>query len=147
LGPPILAFAIATFLAFLELVTSKYPRTAFLLRKSSALYGYVLVYGLIAFGVTLGIGSLIKAEIIKLSGIGLSNPWAQAVAVGVSFKALLHIRLFSVSVGSETFPIGVETLVQLFEPYLLRTIDLDCFNAMEAYIAPRAAARQNLEGP
>jgi uncharacterized membrane protein len=72
LGPPFLAFVIATFLAFLELVTSKYPRTPFLLRRSLALYGYALVYGLIAFGVTLGIGSLINAGVIKLAGIGLS---------------------------------------------------------------------------
>jgi hypothetical protein len=143
-APPILAFAIAAFLAWLELVTSKYPRTVFLMRRSWALYVYALIYGLIAFGVTLALGSLIKAGMIGLAGIGLSNVWAQAIAVGVSSKALLHIRLFSVSVGSQSFPVGIESIVQLFEPWLLRTIDLDHYNKREEYIAPRAAKRQDL---
>ncbi len=109
LGPPALAFVIATFLALLELVTSKYPQTFFLLRKSPAIYGYALIYGVMAFGVTLGIGALIKAGSIKLQGIGLANVWVQVAAIGISFKALLHIRLFSVGLGSESFPVGIET--------------------------------------
>ena len=144
LGPPALAFVIATFLALLELVTSKYPQTFFLLRKSPAIYGYALIYGVMAFGVTLGIGALIKAGSIKLQGIGLANVWVQVAAIGISFKALLHIRLFSVGLGSESFPVGIETLVQLFEPWLLRMVELKEFYAVRSHIAPRAQKYQDL---
>ena len=59
-GPSSLAFGIATVIALLELITSKYPRTFFLLKRSRALYTYALIYGVIAFGVTLGLDVLIK---------------------------------------------------------------------------------------
>jgi hypothetical protein len=58
--------------------------------------------------------------------------------VGVTFKSFLHVRLFTIQAGSKGFPIGVETLVQLFEPWLLKTIELDHFIALRNYIAPRA---------
>jgi hypothetical protein len=138
LGPALLSLVLATSLAALELITSKYPRTLSLLRHSWAFYAYGIVYGIIAFCVMLGLRALVKSGTVKLEGLGLANPWVQALATGVTFKALLHIRLFSVSIGAESFPVGVETLVQLFEPWLLRTIELDHFNALRNYIAPRA---------
>ena len=145
LGPASLSFALATSLAALELITSKYPRTFSLLRRSWAFYTYAVIYGVIAFCVMLGLGALVKAGMIKLEGLGLSSPWVQAIVVGVTFKAFLHIRLFSVSIGAESFPVGVETLVQLFEPWLLRTIELDHFNALRNYIAPRALKYPDLD--
>jgi hypothetical protein len=138
LGPALLSLVLATSLAALELITSKYPRTLSLLRRSWAFYSYAIVYGIIAFCVMLSLQALVKTGTVKLEGLGLANPWVQALAIGVTFKALLHIRLFSVSIGAESFPVGVETLVQLFEPWLLRTIELDHFNALRNYIAPRA---------
>ena len=137
-GPPVLAFCVATFLSLLELVTSKYQQTSFLLRKSVAFYLYGIIYGLLALGATLGLGALSAAGTFKLEGLGMSNVWMRAIAIGISFKALLHIRLFSVTTGSGAFPIGVETLVQFFEPPLTRRILLDQFNAMQAFIDPRA---------
>ena len=110
LGPAILSFLIASGIAAQELITSKYPRSYFLLRQSKALYGYVLIYGLLALGVVLLLDGLVAAGIVKLEGIGLSNPWIQAIAVGLSIKPFLHIRLFNVSLGSQSFPVGVETV-------------------------------------
>lgn len=145
LGPALLSFALATSLAALELITSKYPRTFSLLRRSWAFYTYAIIYGIIAFCVMLAIGALVKSGTVKLEGLGLSSVWVQAVVVGVTFKAFLHIRLFSVSIGAESFPVGVETLVQLFEPWLQRTIELDHFNALRNYIAPRALKYTDLD--
>lgn len=135
--PPLLSFFIAATVTLLELITSKYPRTSFLLLKRSHwLYVYVAIYGAISFAVTIAFKWLIQTqEEITVTGLAISNPWAQAVIVGLSVKAFLHIRLFAVTVGSQAFPVGVETLVQLFEPWLLRTIDLDEFNAMKDFIA------------
>jgi len=143
-GPSILAFFVAAFLSLLELVTSKYPQTSFLLWRSRAFYAYGFIYGLLALGATLGLGALSATGAIKLQGLGMSSPWVQAVAIGISFKALLHIRLFSVTTGSEAFPIGVETLVQLFEPSLTRKILLDHFNALQGFIGPRADKYRDL---
>ncbi len=138
LGPAILAFVIAAFISVLELITAKYPRTYFLLRKNLKLYVYALIYGVIAFGIMLGLRALVTAGTIKLEGLGLSSPWVQAIAVGVTTKAFLHINLFNVTVGAQTMPVGLETLVQLFEPTLLRMILLDEFNAVRSYVKPYA---------
>jgi hypothetical protein len=132
--PPLLSFIIGALVAHIELITSKYPRTFFLLKKSFALYAYTLIYGILSFFVMLTLESLTRAQIISLEGIGISNQWIQALIVGVSTKALLHIRFFKVSFGSQSFPVGVETFVFLFEPWLLRTIDLDEFNAVRDFI-------------
>ena len=144
-GPSILAFCVAAFLSLLELVTSKYPQTFFLVRKSWAFFTYGVIYGLLALGATLGLNALSAAGAIKLEGLGMSSPWIRAIAIGVSFKALLHIRLFSVTAGSEAFPIGVETFVQLFEPPLTRRILFDHFNALQRFIGPRAEKYADLD--
>jgi hypothetical protein len=137
LGPSFLALVIASSLALLELLTAKYPRTFFLARSWTLLL-YALVYGLIAFGATYWIGALVSSKTITLQGIGLSSPLVQAIAIGVSAKALLHIRLFNVTVGSEVFPIGIESVMQIFEPWLLRTIELNHWNAMQAFVNSRS---------
>lgn len=137
-GPPLLAFGIATLATLLELVTSKYPRTFFLLKRSWALYAYPVIYGVIGFGVTVGLGLFVETGTIKVEGLGLSNPWIQAIAVGLSIKAFLHLRLFSVGIGSQSFPIGVETIVQVFEPWLLRTIELHHFSMSREFLTSRA---------
>lgn len=132
--PPFISFIIGTLVAGIELITSKYPRTFFLLNKSWALYAYTIIYGILSFGVMLAISSLVGAKIIKLEGLGISNMWVQAVVVGVATKAFLHIRVFNVSIGSQSFPVGIETFVYMFEPWLLRTIELDEFNAIRKFI-------------
>lgn len=139
-----MASGVAFFVALFELVTSKYARTFFFCRKSVALYSYSLVYGAIGFGVALGINSLIENETITLEGPGVENLWVQAAVVGLAIKALLHIRVFTVGTGPQTFPIGAETIVQVFEPWLLRTIELDHFNQGREFIEPRAEKHSDL---
>ena len=145
IGPALLSFALAASLAALELITSKYPRTFSLLRRCWAFYAYAIIYGVIAFCVMFGLGALVKSGTVKLEGLGLSSVWVQAVVIGVTLKAFLHIRLFNVTIGAESFPVGVETLVQLFEPWLQRTIELDHFNALRNYIAPLALRYTDLD--
>lgn len=131
----LLAFIIAAFVVWLELITANYPRTSFLLaRQSWALYAYIIVYGLISGFTMLGLEWLTENQVIEIQSPSISHWWVQALIVGISTKALLHIRLFSVNVGTQSFPIGVETIVQLFEPWLLRTIELDEFNAVRGFI-------------
>ena len=132
---PILAFSIAFAVTYVELLTSDYPRTGFLVVRSWKLYLYSGIYGVIAGGVTVFWGYLVEADVVSFSGAGDSNIWLRTVVIGFSAKALLHIRLFTVhSGGMDGFPIGVETLVQPFEPWLLREIDLCHFNEMKSFL-------------
>lgn len=144
LGTLLVAFVTATVFTLLELVTSRYPRTFFLIAKSSSLYAYALIYGFISGVVMLGLDYLVAQGTVKLEGLGLSSPYVRAVAVGLTAKALLHVRLFSVAVGSQTFPIGIETFVQPFEPWLLRLIELEHFDSASKLVAPRAAKYADL---
>ena len=136
-GPLVLALSVATVVTALELVTSKYPRTSRFCLKSIWFYLYVVIYGLLAAG-ALALLPLIGSE-VKIEGIGLTNPWVQAAFVGLSVKAFLHIRLFSVSTGpDQSFPFGLESFVQLFEPWMLRTIELDHYAEQSAFVEPLA---------
>jgi hypothetical protein len=133
------AFAVAFAITLLELVTSKYPRTIFLLAGSISLYAYGVVYGLIAAGIDAMLPVI--SDQATVSGVAISNPWVRAIAIGLSVKAFLHIRFFDVTTGpGKSFPVGVESFVQLFEPWLLRSIDLDHFLATRRLVQSRAAA-------
>jgi hypothetical protein len=60
-------------------------------------------------------------------------------------KAFLHIRVFTISTApNQSFPVGLETFVQLFEPWMLTSLDLDHFMEQQAFIRPRAARQANL---
>lgn len=137
----LLAFAIAAGAAGLELITTQYPQTLFCVRKSTCFYGYMLVYAAIAFFATLGFDNLD----IQLQGMGVTESWVQAIAIGLSTKALLHIRIFNVSVGSQSFPIGTESLTMVFEPWLLRNIELDEYNLLQKFVASRAEKYNDID--
>jgi hypothetical protein len=144
LGSAILAFLIASFISGLELVTIVCPRTFFLMTRNRALYTYALVYGAVAFVVTLAFQMLALDGTIRVTGPGLSSPWVRAIVVGVTVKAFLHINLFNVTIGSQSMPVGLETFVQLYEPALVRTIVFDEFSEVRTYIQPYAARHPDL---
>lgn len=137
-----LGFAVATLICWLELVTSKYARTVFLVARSAWLYAYCLIYGAIAAALVLLLP--LVGDQAQLDGLGMANPWARALAIGIAVKAFLHIRLFTVTTGPErSFPVGLESLVQLFEPWMLRSIDLDHFAESRRFLKERAAKHPN----
>ena len=66
--------------------------------------------------------------------------------IGVSAKAFMHIRLFSVPSGRESgTPFGIETLVHLYEPWLLRTILIDEALADRKYLEKKAGIYHDLD--
>ncbi|SRR5260221_1993789 len=138
-----LAFAAAAFVTAVELITTKYPRTPEFVTKSRWFYAYVLIYGALG-AAALALLPLVGSE-VTMAGVGLENPWVKALLVGFSVKAVLHIRIFTVSTGpNQSFPVGLETFVQLFEPWMLTSLDLDHFSAQQAFIKPRAAKQGSL---
>jgi len=150
--PPLVAGIVGALFVEIELITSKYPQTSFVLSKfliipkNAKLLTYTIIYGAIGFIFMLFLNSLVAAEVIKLEGVGISNVWIQAIVVGMSVKAFLHIRLFNVrsGYGSQPFPVGMEIVTLLFEPWLLRGIELDEFNAVRGFIGEYQAQYTDL---
>jgi hypothetical protein len=137
------AFAVAALVTAVELLTSQYPRTAQFALKSIWFYVYVIIYGLLA-AVALAILPLVGDQ-VTIEGVGASNPWIKALLTGFSVKAVLHIRIFSVTTGpGQSFPVGLESFVQLFEPWMLRELELDHYATQSAFIRPRAAGFPNV---
>jgi hypothetical protein len=138
-----LTFAVAALVTAIELITSKYPRTAQFALKSSWFYVYVVIYGLLG---AIGLALLpLVGDQVTTEGIAINNPWAKAALIGFSVKAILHIRIFAVSTGpGQSFPVGLESFVQLFEPWMLRTLELDHYSEQSAFITPRAAKFANV---
>jgi hypothetical protein len=56
----------------------------------------------------------------------------------------MQLNIFTVTSGFTAFPIGFQTVVQLFEPYLLRLIVLDEFNAVRQFVKPFADRHTDL---
>ncbi len=134
----VLAFIIAVAVTGLELITSEYPRTSKFVLRSLWFWGYVAIYGLLG-AVAFAILPLVSDQ-ITVEGFGLSSPWLMAAFVGFSIKAFLHVRIFTVSRGpGDQFPIGLETFVQLFEPWFLANLDLDHYFREIGFVTPRAA--------
>lgn len=144
LGPVILAFLIGGLFTGLDLITGKYPRTWFLVRRSKTFWIYCGVYGVVSVFGYLASYALVASGDIQLSSEVLASPWLRAGVVGLSVKAFLHINLFNVNVNSQPFPIGLETLVQIFEPQMLRTILFNEFDAVRRFVASHAIANPDV---
>ncbi len=134
----VLAGGIAFGIVGLELVTAKYPRTWFCIKGSFSFWIYCLIYGVISAVVFICLNALVASDKVQLSDGVMTSPWLRAIAVGIAIKSFLHINLFNVTVNAQPFPVGVATLMELFEPHLLRTIVFDEFNAVRAYVGPTA---------
>ena len=145
IGPALVAFVLATAIAWLELVTSKYPRTIYFIKKHWLLYTYALVYGFLSLLIMFLWDALVKVDAVALASPLSTGRWAQSIAVGFSTKALLHIRLFTVSTGSQSVPVGIESFVNLFEPALLQNIDLHEFYKVREFLQPRSEKYKDLD--
>lgn len=69
IGPALIGLVVAALITWLELVTSKHPRTVGLFVGSSwKLWAYPIVYGVIALGVIFGLDALGTTGTLKLEG-------------------------------------------------------------------------------
>lgn len=141
---PLIAFFIAYFFTVLELVTSKYPRTYSFIIKKISLHIYGVIYGVFALTIIFVLNLLLQSGSIKIEGLGLSNPLWKATLIGLSTKGFLKIKLFTVNVGTNPFPIGIDTIVQIFEPWLLEEISLNEYNAVRNYLENKVALYSHL---
>lgn len=142
--PPLLAFFVAYLFTILELITSEYPRTYSFIIKKISLHSYGIIYGLFALIIVLILDTLTQSGSITIKGLGLSNIWWKAIIVGISTKGFLKIKLFTVNVGSNPFPIGIDSLVQIFEPWLLETIRLNEYNEVRKFLEDKVNQYRNL---
>lgn len=142
--PPLLAFFVAYLFTILELITSNYPRTSSFIIKKPALHIYGIIYGFFALAIAFVLDTLIKSGSVKIEGLGLSNPWWKAILIGIGTKGFLKIKLFTVNVGSNPFPVGIDSIVQIFEPWLLNTIKLNEYNEVRKFLERKAGQYRNL---
>src|SRR6185503_10778894 len=105
-APAVIAFLTAFVIVILELLTSNYSQTYFVLFKEKAVYTYGVIYGVIAVVVFLAFNALTNAKAITVEGLGLSSPYVRALIIGVAVKAMLHINIVTVKVGTKSTPIG-----------------------------------------
>jgi hypothetical protein len=140
-----LTFSIASTIALLELITSRYRNTFTFLWSRWQLYAYMAIYG--AFGVFLFliIDYLVAQKSVTFEGVAVDSPWLKAVLVGISAKALMNITLFNVASGAGTVPIGMSTIVHLFEPLLLDELNLRVWNDVRTFLGPHAQKYPRLE--
>lgn len=137
-GCCLVAFGVGSGVTLLELTTTQYPHTYFLIRRSFFYWLYGCIYGGLA-AIAYYLLDVLKAEgFVTIEGIGVDNPLVQAAVLGFSTKALLHIRLWSVGTGPDPFPVGTETLVQLFQPWILMKIRIFEWNGVSTYLVPKA---------
>jgi hypothetical protein len=113
-------------------------------RWSRPFWIYCFIYGLIALGGFFLSNWLISTSALKIEGLGLTSPYVRAAVLGFSSKAIMQLNIFTVTSGFTAFPIGFQTVVQLFEPYLLRLIVLDEFNAVRQFVKPFADRHTDL---
>jgi len=141
-GPVTISFAVGALFSWFELCTSKYPNTSFLIAFKRPVLIYCIIYGIIASGVFLLAGSLIADGKLTIEGIGLSaqhpHPYIVAVLLGLSCKAIMQLNLYTVTVGATPWPIGFQTVIQLFEPYLIRAILITEFDEVRNFVKPYA---------
>jgi hypothetical protein len=139
-----LTFFIGYSINLLEVCTSKYPNTCgFLIFKSWKLHVYCVIYGLISSVSLMCIWILLPlnpSSTPTLIESLIHDPLIQAIVVGTSAKAIFHINIFSARIGSMHVPIGLETLCCLFEPYLLRQVELEEYCSIRTYIEEKSRA-------
>jgi hypothetical protein len=141
----LLAGLIGASIAFVELVTTCYARTCGLfLGKTWAIWIFSAIYGVIAFGVMLSWDSLVHDGVVGSNGFLAKSYWVRPILVGVCAKAFLHTRLVTIEVNGKPFPVGIETFVRIFEPWLLKTILLDEHAAVQTFLAEPLSRYNNL---
>jgi uncharacterized membrane protein len=88
--PLVVVFFVGAVFSGYELLSTTYPMTCyFILRNSRSIYAYSIIYGIISIIFMEGIDyfGIFKCVVTPV----LSNVWVQAVFVGISTKAFLHI--------------------------------------------------------
>jgi len=130
-----LAVALAGLMAFWELTTSKYPREMFLVCRCPHLYCYSLVYAVAAAAVMALYETLVPHD-GPHSPLG-ANLWYRAIAVGLFTKSFLHLKFFSFPFKSESVPVGIETITNIFIPWFITEIDLGVENRRVDFFGSR----------
>jgi hypothetical protein len=108
-------------------------------RNSPALWGYGLIYGVLSVFFFLFLNNeLIN---ISISASGAAKPLSEefkslafAIFAGVSIKSLLNISFYNARVDGKTFPVGFATVVKIFEPQLLKSLESDHFINYDSFL-------------
>jgi hypothetical protein len=127
-----------------DIVSARFGTTMTLvLRRSKAIYLLGFIHGIIA-----GLVSLLHPHVIDIhfaNGTSFRSPWIWAIVTGAFTRSLFQSSFFTVSTGRSSTAIGLKSIVQLFEPSLMREVILDEFFAVRSFVQKYAASHPDLD--
>ncbi len=143
-----LAFVLALYISITEFFNTNSAIVFAFAKRSVWLWLYGSVYGLVAVLFLLLIyHRFIKADIGTIALAGLqptSKVWFYAAVIGISTRSLLNISFYNIAVDGKTFPLGLATFVQTFEPRLTKLIDEDYFISFDVFLQRAVMANKHL---
>jgi hypothetical protein len=132
-GPFLLALLVGSGAAILDLVSSKFSTTmSLVLVRSRAIYLLGLIHGVLAGSVSALHPGVISFQLAN--GQALHSAWIWAVLTGIFTRPFLQTKIFTVSSGRNATRIGLQSIMQLFEPQLIREVILDEFYAVRSFV-------------
>ncbi|HEY9049303.1 MAG TPA: hypothetical protein VIN08_25550 [Ohtaekwangia sp.] len=143
-----LTFALALYISLTDFFNAN-PPVAFAFAKNSIwLWVYGSVYALIAvlFLILLYNNSLVAL----LTPGAISAPtssnklWIYAMFTGISTRSLLNISFYNITLDGKTFPLGLATFIQAFEPRLKQLIDEDYFINLDLFLQRAVEVNEQL---
>lgn len=130
----LIAGLIAWRVARSDFLTSRYRRTAFLLRRSWNVRGYAAIYATAAVILQYLLYGLLDRRVLDLRGTELHPTLLQAITVGLLTRPILHLTIWNKPAGEEVIPIGIRTILLAFEPHLIGKIDREHFQLLNVYL-------------
>jgi hypothetical protein len=140
--PYLLAFIVATLIAYLELETSLYPHTRFLIKNYRLIGYYLIFYGFIGVVfywliVFTGVNVIISDKIVD-------NLYIQAILVGAVSKGISDWNFITIPIGVNAKPIGFKTIVEPMQKELLSRLDEEESNSLREYVtSPRICCKDS----
>ncbi len=144
----VISFLIGVYIALSDLFNSTSLYFAFA-RRSLALWVLGAIYGIFAvvflyllseYFIRIEINSTVFRRPIGDEALF----WVYVIFCGISIKSLLNISFYNVRMDGKSFPIGLATLVRIFEPQLKKSIETDHYIAFDTFLTHAEAKTVHL---
>ncbi|MEO0804413.1 MAG: hypothetical protein AAFY57_19395 [Cyanobacteria bacterium J06642_2] len=138
----VLAFVFAYLVTLFELITVEYPRTYSLVVKRWPIHAYAGWYGVLGAILFVIFDRLSAANLVSVSGMQLAPLWVRAIVIGIISKGIMGIKFVTFAQKNGSFPFGLETIANIFAPFLAAEIaDLE-FNDLRSLVDAKLSQKQ-----
>lgn len=130
-----IAFLIGGIFSTLEVITIRYRKIASFISYSPFLYLHAIFFGVVSLAILYGLQNKMLGDVAVTQTAGAPvNGYIQAFIVGILTKSFLDIKIFSISSGEKSTPIGIKTITNFFEEPILSKIEADWFKNYNKFI-------------